>query len=171
MDTNGANQRQITFLEYGAGSQDWSPDGSKIVFDSGFLAANGYAFGVICIMNTDGSNIQMLTPHQPTDTAVSCMYPAWSPDGTKIAYSAWINDTMAIWVMNADGTNKTKLSQRIGDVKDYHPSWSPDGTRIAFHRLERISGQIISNIWIINSDGTNQHQVTFNNKSYQPTWK
>ncbi len=171
MDTNGANQRQVTFLEYGAGNPDWSPDGSRIVFESGFLAANGYVFGVICIMNSDGSNIQMMTPHQITDTAVSCKYPAWSPDGSKIAYSAWINDTMAIWTMNADGSNKTKISQRIGDTKDYHPSWSLDGTRIAFHRLERLNGQIYSDIWIVNSDGSNQHRITYNGKSYQPTWR
>jgi len=171
MDTNGTDQRQLTYLEYGAGDQEWSPDGVKIVFSSGFLADNGYVFGVICVMNADGSNIQMLTPHQPTDTTISCQFPTWSPDGTKIAYSAWINDTVAIWIMNPDGTGKTKISQRIGDTKDYHPSWSPDGSRIAYHRLERNNSEVTKDIWVINSDGTNQHRITFNNKSYQPTWK
>jgi Tol biopolymer transport system component len=171
MDSNGTNQRQLTYLEHGAGNQEYSPDGTKIVFDSGYLGMNGFFYRVICIMNADGSNIQYITPNQPADTNITCQEPAWSPDGTKIAYSCWLRDTMAIWIMNPDGTDKVKLSQKIGDVKDYHPSWSPDRTRICFQRKERNNGEITSNIWMVNVDGTNQHQITFNNQSHKPSWR
>jgi Tol biopolymer transport system component len=171
MDTSGANQRQLTFLEQGVGNQRYSPDGSKLIFDTSYLGANGFYYGAICIINPDGTDMQYLTPHQPADTNISCREPSWSPDGSKIAYACWWQDTMAVWIMNSDGLDKIKLTKRIGDVKDYHPSWSPDGTRITFARKERIDGQIVSDVWVINSDGTNQRRITFNNKSHEPTWR
>jgi TolB protein len=57
-------------------------------------------------MNTDGSNQINLTNSSPQETG-----PAWSPEGSKIAFNwnqGYDND---IWVMNADGSNQTKLTE------------------------------------------------------------
>jgi dipeptidyl aminopeptidase/acylaminoacyl peptidase len=53
--------------------------------------------------------------------------PAWSPDGTRIVWSNYGE----IWVMNADGSGKTRLLGGDGTTGGT-PAWSPDGTRIAY---------------------------------------
>jgi Tol biopolymer transport system component len=59
-------------------------------------------------------------------------YPAWSPDGTRIAFMGGPDGPTEydIWVMNADGSNPVQLTDSPGP--DWWPAWSPDGTRIAF---------------------------------------
>ncbi|HEY4752153.1 MAG TPA: hypothetical protein VIH37_02640, partial [Candidatus Limnocylindrales bacterium] len=89
-------------------------------------------------------------------------YPAWSPDGRRIAF-IHADDTDAdgnpinaqVWVMNADGSNAHALTTDA-DPKSEVPDWSPDGERIAYS-----SGQIGSEgIWVMNADGSHRHQLT-----------
>jgi Tol biopolymer transport system component len=63
------------------------------------------------------------TPTRLTHDDVSSIAPAWSPDGTQIAY--WNGGEL--WVMNADGSNPHSLG-----VEGWSPAWSPDGSWIAY---------------------------------------
>jgi TolB protein len=82
-------------------------------------------------MAADGSGIRQLTDEPGVDDA----WPAWSPDGTKIAFTRRRRDSGGlrltgpddIYVINADGSG---LRQLANDAAD--PAWSPDGSRIAF---------------------------------------
>jgi len=85
-------------------------------------------------MREDGSGMKQLT-----DGEFSSSDPAWSPDGSRIAYARSTGSTAgdALWVMDADGSNKQPLvtnpqtgSQQLGN----RPVWSPDGTKLAFDR-------------------------------------
>ena len=83
----------------------------------------------IFVMNDDGSRRRRLTQN-PT---MFDNYPRWSPDGTKIAFTRYMDktDTSAeLFLMNADGTDLQRLTHN--NVSDIIPSWSPDGTQIAF---------------------------------------
>ena len=77
-------------------------------------------------MNADGSGPDP-THQQPGDDTD----PAWSPDGTKIAFASNRDDgNDEIYTMNADGTGQTSLTNN--PAADDEPAWSPDGTKIAF---------------------------------------
>jgi WD40-like Beta Propeller Repeat len=113
-------------------------------------------------VNFDGSAERRLTW-----TGSSEGDPAWSPDGTKIAYaSAGSGSRSRIWVMNADGSGQTQLAASSTEsADDIQPQWSPDGTQIAFAST-RVNTW---NVWVINADGTGLRRVT-DFLSNDPAW-
>ncbi len=101
--------------------------------------------------------------------------PAWSPDGTKIAYDSMRDGNRDIYVMNADfTTGETRLT--TDPAEDEHPTWSPDGRKIAFASW-RIGG-VWSEIYTMYADGSNQTRLTFlpccdppiQHLNYYPAW-
>jgi len=82
--------------------------------------------------------------------------PAWSPNGTKIAFQSSRDGNPEIYVMNADGSNSTRLTENRAN--DEFPVWSPDGSKIAF--ISNRDGQ--QDIYIMNADGSNVTRLTDN---------
>lgn len=102
-------------------------------------------------------------------TDMSYGTPSWSPDGTKIAYSAGSRYNYSIWVMNVDGSNPVKLTGGVGLV-DLSPKWSSDGSRIVFHRIKYIEEHHEGDfIYIMNANGSNQKMlISGQNPSISP---
>ncbi len=117
-----------------------SPDGSRITWQSG---------NQIWLMNRNGSNKQALTS-LGTNAA-----PAFSPDGTKIAFESNRTEDFDIWVMNADGTAQTNLTN-TPFVDDVSAAWSPDGTKLAFDS-DRTENR---DVFTMNADGSGQTNRT-----------
>ena len=87
--------------------------------------------GDIFVMDDDGSRRRRLT-HSTTALDED---PRWSPDGTKIAFTRFMEGkkrqtTAELFIINADGTNPQRLTHN--NFLDNTPSWSPDGRQIAF---------------------------------------
>jgi dipeptidyl aminopeptidase/acylaminoacyl peptidase len=81
--------------------------------------------------------------------------PAWSPDGTAIAFTSSRSGTKDIWVMDGDGGNRQELTFTI--AVDSDPAWSPDGQRIAFES-NRAGND--TEIWVMLRDGRSQARLT-----------
>ena len=83
--------------------------------------------------------------------------PDWSPDGTRIAFASQFGDNdPQIYVMNADGTGRRKLTTRLEGHGG--PDWSPDGTKVAFGFARPANNQ--GGIAVISADGTNETDLT-----------
>jgi Tol biopolymer transport system component len=91
--------------------------------------------------------------------------PAWSPDGTEIAFTSFRNGKGDIYVMRPNGKNQQRLT--TSDAHDDLAAWSPNSKQIAFSSDR--TGQL--EIWLMNCDGTDQRQLTFDeHRDYGPTW-
>jgi len=96
---------------------------------SGQVLFHSDRFGNLQIFVLDLSNGQVT---RLTNSAGNDVEPAWSPDGTQVAYVCGISDTHAdLCVMQNDGLGSIHLTDRPGAVGA--PRWSPDGSRIMFH--------------------------------------
>jgi Tol biopolymer transport system component len=119
---------------------DWSPNGHTIAYTAHDITDNPLlsTTAEIYLINADGTG----TPTALTHNFQEERAPAWSPDGTQIAYMCGIAGPPApfeICVMNADGTDVRRLTSN--SVFDGGPSWSPDGNHILFARFVPGAGQ------------------------------
>jgi dipeptidyl aminopeptidase/acylaminoacyl peptidase len=151
MNADGANATRITNNTSRDFEPAWSPDGKKIAFLSDRDGNNE-----IYVMNADGSNQTRLTNNSAVE-----LYAAWSPDGTKLAFTSSrdlpnvnSNTSFEIYVMNADGSNPTRLTNNL--AIDVQPSWSPDGQKILFTSFR----DGLPLIYTMNPDGSNPLNAT-----------
>ena len=171
MNADGSEQTNLTnssISEWRPAS--WSPDSLQIGFDSGYE---------IYVVNADGSGDRTNLTNTGVDSGGYPLGynwgPAWSPDGTKIAfistrYESGIYYGNHLYVMNADGSEQTRLT---GTPAAYYSdgnllAWSPDGTKIAFLGE---GNDNISDIYIVNSDGTGETNLTNEDEAdFDPDW-
>jgi Tol biopolymer transport system component len=140
MNADGSDQTKV------AAGQDasWSPDGTRIAFEG--------AGGAIWSVAPDGSGVVQLTSGAGFDG-----FPAYSPEGTKIAYyhgqGGGVGERaidLAIYVMNADGSDQTGIADFQANTMG-RPVWSPDSSRLAF---DLYFWNQTWDIYVVNVDGS-----------------
>ena len=118
----------------------------------GQLADTKIAFiqgGDVYTVLSDGSGLTQIT------SGGGKSEPAWSPDGTRIAYTSSVDGDSEIYVMDADGVSVVNLTSNLD--ADSSPTWSPDGQQIAFATNRDGTGV---EIYVMNADGTVPMRLT-----------
>ncbi len=155
-NADGSDPVNLTNNAAGDREPAWSPDGSRIAFESG---RNGD--DEIFVMNADGSGAVNISDSPDSDESS----PNWSPDGSQIVFTSDRDANLEIYIMNADGSGQTNLTDDP-DV-DWNGSWSPDGTRIAF-QTDRVGNY---DIFLMDADGSNPVNITTNAAlDLNPAW-
>jgi TolB protein len=136
----------------------WSPDGKVIAFAAYDDPADGKGqSSEIYVVQADGTQLTRLTY---TDNIN--LNPRWSPDGSQLVFYGYMvgafdtgtpnTGLTEVYIMNADGTGLTNLTQNPG--LDYQPAWSPDGSWITFASTRETSG-----IFVMRPDGSDVRAV------------
>lgn len=147
--------------------------------------------GEIFVMHADGSGHRRLTD----DADLPKSGPAWSPDGSRIAFDAqqWPYDRWNLYTMNANGSDIRQIT--VASAQDvavhvsavgppiadtwtatipivsgnFDPKWSPDGSRIVFHSYSGPTGAV-SDIFTIKGDGSDLRRLTRDLDAVAPAW-
>ena len=112
MEADGSSPRAISTATGTESNPDWSPDGTKLVFQIG---------GEIWVANADGSSPVAIV----SGAGEAGREPAWSPDGTKIVFASnafTAPNGYDLFVMNPDGSNVTLLPMPV-PTGDFDPTW------------------------------------------------
>ncbi|MEQ1592682.1 MAG: Ig-like domain-containing protein [Thiobacillaceae bacterium] len=102
----------------------WSPDGSKIAF-SNTNTTTGVAN--VFVMDANGTNLKQLTFNSGSGVDKS---PVWSPDGSMIAFVSDRTSTSQLYIMDADGSHQTKITNAASAVT--FPDWAPNSNKVLF---------------------------------------
>lgn len=138
---------------------DFSPDASHVAF-SGRLTPTQPTSDVYSV-DANGENLAVLTTDPADDS-----FPAYSPDGSTIAFISSRSGINQVWVMDADGGNQRQLTFDP-TFKGQLPEWSPDGEHIAYSSYSSPDGQI----WVMDADGANQHlPADLPGDTFGPAW-
>jgi len=124
----------------------WSPDGTRIAWVSGRIGN-----WQVWVMNSDGSDQRPVS----TDFAIQG-WPEWSPDGTRLVYWEYDEETGTSTIRTArlDGSDKVTIVESAEALD--RPVWSPDGQYIAYAAQTEHNWDI----WVASSDGQEHHRLT-----------
>jgi Tol biopolymer transport system component len=181
LHVSGALRRVTQTASFDEFTPAWSPNGQKLAFTrapaGGLDACLGppftgcTTFGIY-VMRADGSG----APQLLSDAAgAEDSGPRWSPNGKRISFTSDRTGDYEVWVINADGTGETNLtnSPTTTDGFTWPPaSWSPDGRRLAFGRTTAFDLSLFE-IHVMHADGSNVQQLTdaeTQGTAFTPVW-
>jgi TolB protein len=115
---DGAERRTVATgsnFETYSPTLDWSPDGAMIAFET--VARSDEVTAGIDAVDLNTGQVIELAPGRPS------FMPAWSPDGSQIAFTSDRDGSREVYIMNADGSGQINLTKN--PAYDVAPTWSP----------------------------------------------
>ena len=157
MDYDGQNQHPITHLGTISLSPRISPDNSRLAFAS--LGRDGWAIRMYSL------ELDRLVAFSAGAAGGSNQSPAWSADGTRIAFSSARTGNPEIWVADSSGGNLRKLTNFRGP--NVSPTWNPRTNA----QLAWVSGRTgRPQIYTMDLDGANNQRITDGGYAVSPSW-
>ena len=186
--TDGGEARQLTFMQHGASNPVWAPDNQRIIFNAQVGAVDDetedgkllpkarvidrlwYRLDGVGFIYERRNHLFLIDlsgaeSHQLTDGDWDDSDPAWSSDGSRIAFASsraedhWRLPCPDIYTLAiTDGKSGELKCLTNGSLACSNPSWSPDGSKIIFV-YDYSNYATKSTIEIINSDGSDQHTI------------
>ncbi len=124
-DQYGNDPQLVLSTGQGVGEIDWSPDGTRLVTALTNCAEFDCEYDIY-VLGVDGSGLTNLT-----NSIFSELNPAWSPDGSLIAFDSIVAAEEDVYTISPDGTGLANLTSDLASG-GAEPDWSPDGSRIVF---------------------------------------
>ena len=147
---------QHTFPGEGADfDPEVDPDGKHLVFASTRHSRHSHLYTKVI----GGAVITQITDEQAND-----VQPAFSPSGSRVAFSSNRSGQWDIWVVDANGKNPTQITNT--PAPELHPSWSPDSRRLVYCRLT--SNENRGELWVVDLD--NPGMKRFIGEGLFPSW-
>jgi Tol biopolymer transport system component len=159
IDPDGTNRTRLGPAEQDSSDPAWSADGLRIAF----RAFHGKQLRV---MDADGSNVATVLHRAELPGGLKrygdMADPAWSPDGTALAFSALHHNLgWRVFMVGTDGTGLTRLTDGSPSY-DVTPAWSPNGTTIAAARYGDIA--------LLAADGSTEQTIVTEGYTSGPDW-
>ena len=175
MDADGANATLRTAGESDSWypwSPAWSPDGQWLGFACSRPGAVIYEPAICRVRSTGPDTARVLVYNQGRGQLID---PAWSPDGTVIAYTSdWnaFDFAFEFWTVRSDGSGASTLSVSFpSGYEQYQPAWSPDGSRIAYVECPwAFVFCSASSVAVMNADGSGLRRLVATRGFSSPTW-
>ena len=155
--------RQRTIGVFPGRAPEIAPGRAQVVYDVGPWTASH-------LVMTD---INQRSARQLTDDSHTIWRGVWSPDATLIAYTASNKTGIAVWVMNADGSNPHQVTHlTAAEGRAQMPAWSPDSQHLAFQaNSSTAAGK--STLWVIDLRTGGEREIlphTTNVLDETPSW-
>jgi Tol biopolymer transport system component len=162
-NADGTALTQLTNMENGACQPSWSPDGSQLVFISpcqrrAEFFETIYRESSLYLINADGTGLKNLTTVPGSD-----FDPAWSPDGTRVAFTSVRDGYKQIYALDMNSLAITRLTNTSADIESSQPAWSPDGNLIIY-TVRRVGAY---QVWAMTDTGQENVQLV---RSGQALW-
>lgn len=158
VEPDGTELREVSGGFGYSSSVDASFDGKEFVYERGLAEGRGS----LVVVDAGSGKEDVVYSDEGSDTPLLPQGPAFSPDGTRIAF---YSGKGRIYVINRDGSGMRQLTEPDPTCGDFYPAWSPDGTQIAYTHDCPGGG-----IFVTPANGGESVRVTQGQQDLEPAW-